>query len=190
MKKFEKKFFNFLLPRYSLGHPNMHIGSFFQKSLHILECLLFGAGEIWIVMPLFLHFNPTDPNPHFLVKKSKNQFWKTNQADTVYLIHCKYSVYQYFPFHKKLNIKCYLGVGNILHNTYVWVVASYSHSSFRAAAAAENRFIIVVAGSHDFFNSNSSILQALYIIIPSRQVLWHCFDNIGKTWTYTPTNVP
>ena len=60
------------------------------------------------------------------------------------------------------------------------MVGSYSHSSFRAAAA-ENRFIIVVAGSHDFFNSNSSILQALYIIIPSRQVLWHCFDNIGKT---------
>ena len=174
-KNLKKFFLNFFHPRYSLGHPKMHIGSFFQKSLHILECLLFGAGEIWIVMPLFLHFNPTDPNPHFLVKKSKNQFWKINQN---------------FPFHKKLNIKCYLGVGNILHNTYVWVVGSYSHSSFRAAAAAENRFIIVVAGSHDFFNSNSSILQALYIIIPSRQVLWHCFDNIGKTWTYTPTNVP
>ena len=27
-------------------HSKMHIGSFFQKSLHILECLLFGAGEI------------------------------------------------------------------------------------------------------------------------------------------------
>ena len=63
-----------------------------------------------------------------------------------------------------------------VHSALVWVVvAGYSHSSFRAAA--ENRFIIVVAGSHDFFNSN--------IIIPSRQVLWHCFDNIGKTWTYT-----
>ena len=52
-----KKFFlNFFHPRYSLGHPKMHIGSFFQKSLHILECLLFGAGEIWIVMPLFFRF--------------------------------------------------------------------------------------------------------------------------------------
>ena len=30
-----------------------NIGSFFQKSLHILECLLFGTGEIWIVMPLW-----------------------------------------------------------------------------------------------------------------------------------------
>ena len=30
---------NFFHPRYSLGHPKMHIGSFFQKSLHFLECV-------------------------------------------------------------------------------------------------------------------------------------------------------
>ena len=52
-KNLKKIFLNFFHPRYSLGHPKMHIGSFFQKSLRILECLLFGAGEIWIVMPLF-----------------------------------------------------------------------------------------------------------------------------------------
>ena len=52
-KNLKKIFLNFFHPRYSLGHPKMHIGSFFQKSLHILECLLFVAGDIWIVMPLF-----------------------------------------------------------------------------------------------------------------------------------------
>ena len=46
LKNLKKFFFNFFHPRYSLEHPKMHIGSFFQKSLQILECLLFGAGEI------------------------------------------------------------------------------------------------------------------------------------------------
>ena len=55
-KNLKNFFLNFFHPRFSLGHPNMHIGSFFQKSLLILECLLFGAGEIWIVMPLFFNF--------------------------------------------------------------------------------------------------------------------------------------
>ena len=55
-KNLKKFVLNFFHPKYSLGHPKMHIGSFFQKSLHILECLLFGAGEIWIVMPLLKCF--------------------------------------------------------------------------------------------------------------------------------------
>ena len=52
-KNWNKKFLNFFHPRYSLGHPKMHIGSFFQKSLHILEYLLFGVREFWKVKPLF-----------------------------------------------------------------------------------------------------------------------------------------
>ena len=39
----------FFIQDNSLGHPKMHIGSFFQKSLHILEYVVFGIGEFWKV---------------------------------------------------------------------------------------------------------------------------------------------
>ena len=45
-KNLKNIFFNFFHPRYSLGHPKMHIGSLFEKSLHTLECSTHKAGNI------------------------------------------------------------------------------------------------------------------------------------------------
>ena len=46
-------FLIFFCPRWSLGPPKIYLRSFFEKSQHKFESLLFPSGEFWNLHPLF-----------------------------------------------------------------------------------------------------------------------------------------
>ena len=52
-KKFEIFFLIFFCPRWSLGPSKIYLRSFFEKSQHKFESLVFLSGEFWNIHPLF-----------------------------------------------------------------------------------------------------------------------------------------